>query len=105
MRGSGLERGETRQSLPVSMFLAQPGSQKPKGEAGTLAQEAAGWGEGDMGWGPAESDGRGHTRQLPGQSGWTTQASAWAADRYACHMPGWEQPCRALISWGLSGRE
>lgn len=26
----------------------------PKGEAGTLAQEAAGWGEGDMGWGAAE---------------------------------------------------
>lgn len=104
MRGPGLERGRNPPifaRLHVSCPAWLPEAQ---GEAGTLAQEADGWGEGDTGWGVAESAGQGYTRQLPGQSGRTTQASAWAADRHTCHTPGWEQPSCAPLSLGLSGR-
>lgn len=63
---------------------------------------ADGWGEGDMGWGTAEGW-AGLRLEAPGQSGWTTQtsASAWAADRYTCHLPGWETALLCPLELGV----
>lgn len=48
--------GETHQPLLICMFPAQPAPSSIRHEAGTLAWEVAGWGEGDLGWGAAGSN-------------------------------------------------
>ena len=103
--GAGLERGkEEWRNLPVFAHLrisCPAATSSLKGEARTLAWEAAGCSKSDPGWGTPGSDEQGYTWHLPGQSGWTTWEGAWAADtRVTCHMPGWEPPSCALKSLG-----